>query len=552
MLRSLTVNNFALIRNMQFMPEQGLNVITGETGAGKSIMLGALGLVLGNRADSTVIDPENEKCVVEAVFVNTAPNVHQYINQNNLDDGDEVILRREISSSGKSRAFINDTPVTLNELRELGSLLIEIHTQNTSLLIREPGMQLQLLDDFGTEKLLLQHHFENWTAYSDVKGKLAGLRETVRQAQQERDYVQFQFDELDRLKPVAGEETQLEEKSGFLGHAAEIGESTGKVADMLFESETSAYNIMSSARSLLKNITGYNQDIRQVYEKLDGMMVELKELSQELLHIAGQSDTDPEELERVQQRLASLQQLMRKHDTGNTEGLVALYEALGEKLLISDQAGEQLVALEKEVDMRQKACITSAEALHEARNLAAIRLSGEAEAILHKLGMPKARLKVHLVFDHNKLNQTGATVVQLLFNADGHTELPLDKVASGGEVSRLNFCFKSLVARNRQLPTIVFDEVDTGVSGEVALKFGELMKSMGERHQVVTITHLPQVAANGTVHFLVYKEEEKGKTITRLKKLHDAERISNIASMLSGKDPGEAALANAKALLGLN
>lgn len=552
MLKSLTVQNFALIREMTFYPESGLNVITGETGAGKSIMLGALGLVLGNRADSSVIYDETGKCIVEAVFLSGSENTERYIRENNLDNSDEIIMRREVTSNGKSRAFINDTPVGLSQLKELGRMLIEIHTQNTNLLIRENSVQLELLDDFAQNQNILEAHQNNWNAYQAQKVRIEELREQLRLSNLEKDFLEFQYQELENLKPVEGEDVQLEEKANLLNHALEINENIHRVLNDLLDSENSVYQRLNTSRNLVKSISHYKPEFMESMERIESIMVEIKEIAGSLAPFADLSEGDPQELEQVNLRLSAIQQILRKHNLETVEELVQFHNQVRQKLSLVAHSDSELEKEEKLLENYRTACLDSASGLHKIRVGAAGTFSGKVLAVLKAMGMPRAGLEIKCTFNPENLNSTGATEIQILFNADGNAVFPLEKIASGGEVSRLNFCFKSILAKKKNLPTIVFDEADSGVSGEVALKFGELMKSMAEGHQIIGITHLPQVAAQGTHQFLVYKEADNGTAVTKLKKLSETERVDHIATMLSGRDPGDAALANAQELLGLN
>lgn len=552
MLKSLTVNNYALIKEIRFLPETGLNVVTGETGAGKSILLGALGFVLGNRADTTVLLPKSEKCIVEAIFLNFPQKVVDFLQNHELDIEPELILRREISAAGKSRAFINDTPVAQNQLKELGEFLVEIHTQNTGLLIRDNNEQLSLLDTYGGNIDLLQEYSKLWNHYIKERQKLTELQELATKATGEYDYLKFQFEELETFKPTDGEETYLEQRANMLNHASDIAEAGNTAWNMLSENENSIYSQLSAVRSVIKGVANISPELDALYARIDSIMLDIRDVSQEIGKISETSQPDNAELERINERLALLQMLLKKHRRTGAAELKQLLEELNEKIYAFDHSEE---AMQKQVNLvaeAHKNCILVAQKLHAAREHAAKKLGPEAQLHLAKLGMPKAGLQVELGFDENKLGAKGGSAVVLLFNANDSRLLPLDKVASGGEVSRLNFVFKALLADKKEMPTIIFDEADTGVSGEVADRFGEMMKELSAYHQIIAITHLPQVAAKGNAHFLIYKGEEDGKMVSALKHLNPENRIDALANMLSGKTPGTAAVANARELLGLN
>lgn len=537
---------------MVFKPNAGLNIITGETGAGKSIMLGALGLVLGNRADSTAILNPTEKCVVEAVFESNAETVHQFLLEKGLDDGPELILRREITATGKSRSFINDTPVGLSDLKDLGVWLIEIHTQNTTLLLKNAEMQLLLLDEFGVDDQILQNYQLKWSNYKSLEQQCTLLKEQVKRDQEERDFLQFQFEELDKVKPMDGEEVSLEARLSVLNNVNEIVENSQKVMGVFMENENSVYSLLNGAKALLKNIAPYNDRLKDALLRTESLMLEIKELSSEISDFSESVDANPQEIEALNNRISALQHLMRKHHVDSSLALQNIHESLEQKLNKSASDEGLVSELEKQLAQSKADCLKTAEELHRLRLNAGKDLSARIPQLLQKLGMPKAVMNIECTMMPEKLGKTGCTDVAIYFNADGGNMQLMEKVVSGGEASRINFCFKSVIADSKNLPTIVFDEADSGVSGEVAINFGEMMHQMGASHQIITITHLPQVAAFGSSHFQVYKENENGKTNTAMKKLTETERIAYIAQMLGGSDPGEAALANAKELLGLN
>ncbi len=549
MLTSLTVQNYALIRDLEFYPESKLNVITGETGAGKSIMLGALGLVLGNRADTGILRDDSVKCTIEAVFSYTSETLKAFLESRELDVLEEIILRREISPTGKSRAFINDTPVNLTDLKEAGELLIDIHTQHTSLLIRNTKQQLRMIDRYGDYSALLLQAEEQWHVYKAELQTYEELEAFCSSAQAEQDFLRFQFEELEKFNPVEGEEVQLEERVEFLNHAADIARIGENVAALLNENENSAYNQIQAARSLMKPVSGLSASLKGIAERIDTLLPEIKDLAEEMQAVASDSEPNASELENLNARYAQLQLLLKKHRVDSSAALQQLLQEIGDKLYTADHSAEALEKQKAKVAAAKEKCLNTAHALHEKRVKTATELCKQVEAGLKQLGMPKAKLRADLQYQVEGLNETGASKMQFLFSANGSLEMPLEKVASGGEVSRLNFVIKSILAGKNEIPTLIFDETDTGISGEIAHKFGEMMRQLGKSRQVIAITHLPQVAAHGNSHYFISKKEVAGKTESFMEKLAEPQRIQKLASMLGGENPGEAALANAKELL---
>lgn len=550
MLQHITVQNFALIKDLQLQPQAGLNVITGETGAGKSILLGALGLVLGNRAETSALLNKDLKCIIEAVFDIKNLDLQAFFDTHELDYSEQTILRREIAPGGKSRAFVNDTPVMLNVMKELGEQLIEIHTQNTGLLITSGAEQLNIVDDFAGHQNLLNSYKKNWKKYHALGAELEEFKRQTDAAQKEKDFLQFQFDELENFNPVAGEETQLEQLAMTLSHAEEITAACNSAEYTLAEEEGSVLDQIGVVRSNLKNAAQLNPEIEQAVKRLEGVGFELKDIAATLRQTSAGIDNDAARLETVNERIAKLQLLLKKHQLKSSAELAELKNQIELRLLATEQAGTKAEQLEAAVDAAKKVCEKEATQLHESRLKAAKILCKESTLLIKDLGIPAGKVDVSMALDLENLNASGGSKIKLLFAANpGQEPQALEKVASGGEVSRLNFCFKSLLAGKKAMPTLIFDEADTGVSGEVAGKMGSMMHKLGEKHQVIAITHLPQVAAAGETHFFVYKNLSASSANTEIRLLQKDERVKNIAQMLSGKDPGEAAVANARELL---
>lgn len=550
MLNSLNVKNFALIKNLHFKPGNGLNVITGETGAGKSILLGALGLVLGNRAESSALLNTDEKCVIEAAFDVSALQLKAFFDENDLDYEPICLIRREITPQGKSRAFVNDTPVQLSLLKELASLLIQIHTQNTSLLVTESKEQLRFIDDFASHESILTDYracFKNW---KDAQNDLSGLMQQQAELEKERDFLEFQFQELEDFNPVTGETEELSDGISRFTHAGEIQEACATATRILTDGENTVYSSLAALKGSIKSLRHVGSG-EGYLQRLDALMIEVKELSADLEKEGSHAESDPGKLEELNVRLSRLQLLLRKHQQTDSEGLIEVLENLRKQLKVTDSLDEMIEEGKTKVSQLENEVREKAAVLHKSRQAAAESLLAEAEKLLQLIGLPHARLSIQWTGPSERPAFDGLYSADILFSANpGAPQQKLEKAASGGELSRINFCFRTLLAGKRELPTLIYDEADTGISGEVANQMGNMMRKLGQNHQVIAITHLPQVAAAGETHFFVYKNLSAGTANTEIRLLNTQERIKNIAQMLSGKDPGEAAVANARELLG--
>lgn len=550
MLRKLTVRNFALIRDLVFEPSAGLNVITGETGAGKSILLGALGLVLGNRADHSALMNNEQKCVIEAEFDIDEYKLQAFFEENDLDYGSPCIMRREISAQGKSRAFINDTPASLSQLKELGNFLVEVHTQNTGLLITEHSAQLEVLDDYAGSGPLLKSYRNAFAEWRNALAALDHLKQEQARLEKDKDYLQFQFDELSEFAPRAGEEALMDQDIERLSHAGDIAEQTLATHFELLESEDALLGKMGTLKAGLRTAAHAHPGVQALVQRMDSVLMDLREIALELREIGEKSEGDPQRLEELNARHARLQLLLKKHNAAGAEELLNILDGISDELLKTHNSGEALAAAEKHCAACRVALDKVGLELHGLRASVCEKLATEACALLHELEIPGAALKLNLDYHPTTPGTAGADTLQMLFTANAGQPLqPMEKAASGGEVSRLNFCFKSLLAGRKSMPSLVFDEADTGVSGHVAGRMGEMMEALGRRHQLISITHLPQVAAKGQTHFFVYKDPGLLGTESKLRRLEPEERISVIAQMLSGKSPGKAAMENARELL---
>lgn len=550
MLRYLKVNNFALIRSLEFHPEQQLNVITGETGAGKSILLGALGLVLGQRAETSALLNKEEKCIVEAAFDLSKLHLEELFTTLELDYDPETIIRREITPQGKSRAFVNDTPVQLSTLKELGAQLIQIHTQNTGLLVTDRKEQLAIIDDYAAHDDLLKGYRQSWDHWMAAGQELGNLMQQQAESDRERDYIQFQFDELDQFSPVEGEEDSLPEEINRLTYAGEIQSACQQASALLTEGDTNISDLLSGVKAQLKNAIRFLAAGDQLRVRLEQLTEEVRDISRDLQRAGEQAETNPEKLEECNARLARLQLLMRKHQAESSAALKEIREQLGVRLQDSASLTDRIETARARVAQAFAQLKSSGLALHQSRKEAADKLTAATASILKELGMPNAGLKAEWQLNEDQPAKHGLADIQLLFSANAGAPLqPLEKSASGGELSRVNFCFKTLLAGRRQMPTLIYDEADTGVSGDVAASMGRMMRQLGGNHQVITITHLPQVAAAGHTHYFVYKSVQEAMTESKIRKLDGPERVHQLAVMLSDSNPGEAALANARELL---
>jgi DNA repair protein RecN (Recombination protein N) len=550
MLKKLVVKNFALISSLELDPDTGFTTITGETGAGKSILLGALGLIAGQRADSSVLFNPEEKCFVEAEFEIGSYHLESFFEQHELDFSSRSIVRREINAQGKSRSFINDTPVNLTVLKELSALLIDIHSQHQSLALTRESVQLSYLDSYAGNQHLLQQYKKKYDAFRAAKEKRERLLHEQAELEKQEDYLRFQLNELEELQPKAGEVKQMEEELELLNHAEGLSASLQFIVSQMEEGEAGMLQQLSAVKQRLQPFQKVNEQWQEYFSRVVSLEVELKELTRELGRESERVVFDPERIEQLNKRLSQLESLMRKHQAIDEEALVLVWEKLATAVGSSDTLKEDIEKITAEISSLEKELERLAAELHEKRKKQSAGLAKAVESLLHGLGMPVARFNIELSKEENFSN-SGWTGLKFLFSANkGSAMQEMGKVASGGELSRVVLAVKSIMASITSLPTILFDEIDTGVSGAVAGKMGELMREMGKNMQVIAITHLPQVAGAGREHWFVYKKEEKGVTRSFIRKLSQEERLQELAQMLSTGSPGEAALQNAKELLG--
>jgi len=549
MLQKLSIRNYALIDSLDIEFDKGLNIITGETGAGKSIILGALSLILGQRAESKYFFNQDKKCVIEGSFVLADENLKELFEENDLDFSNESLLRREISIDGKTRSFINDTPVNLSILKQIGEKLIDIHSQHATQEINDADFQLLIVDSLANHQSLL---FDYRSGFKKLRKDTSLLKKLIVEADEARnkqDYEQFLFNELEQAKLQEGEQEELEQELERLTHAETIKRALLTASGLINESEPSALQILKEASLQLQGIEKFDPAINVLYERLRSSIIEIKDITDEVSAIEENTLHSADRLEIVSQRLDLFYSLQQKHRLANNTELLVLQKQLEENLNRLLSSDEHIEKLQKEIDQLKKALHKQADQLMANRKKAIKVVEEQTSTTLKKVGMLNAKL----VLDQKNLsemNKDGLDEINLLFTANaGQAPAPVNKVASGGELSRLMLAIKALLAKHTSLPTIIFDEIDTGISGETALKVGEVIADLGQNMQVISITHLPQIAAKGISHYFVHKNEDKGKTTTGIRKLKQEERIGVIAEMLSGKNPGASAIENAKELL---
>lgn len=549
MLTALHIENYALIRETDISFGPGFVAITGETGAGKSIMLGALGLLLGQRADSGVLADTGRKCVVEAQFDISDLGLETLFAEADVDYDDRLIIRREILPTAKSRAFVNDTPVQLPFLKTLGSHIVDIHSQHQTLTLADSQFRLALLDTLGAGKAT-QAYTKAFAQYQSLKNQLEELTVAESQNRRDQDYLQFQYDELAAASLVEDEQETLEQESHLLAHAEGVREGLATAATLLDDdSEQAVLPRLRAAKAALSHIAAYHPDAEALMNRLDSALIELDDIDRELQLTTDAISYSPERQQQVDERLALLYRLEKKHGVDNVAALIALRDDLDTRLQSIASLGDRIQALMEQVDQAFATVQSTAEALTKARQQAGQLLAKQILPTLHELGMPEARFSVELT-PTASYGSTGHDTVHFLFNANkGAAMRDLSKVASGGELSRLMLAIKSMLTSRSLLPTIIFDEIDTGVSGDIAGAVGRIMCRMAEKMQVVAITHLPQIAARATQHLKVYKENETDRTVSRIRELDEPERVSELAVMLSSDPPTAAALQTARELM---
>ena len=550
MLKHLYIKNFTLIDELDIEFRQGFSVITGETGAGKSIILGAIALLLGQRADSKAIKQGADKCVIEAHFDLTRYDMDAFFAENDIEnDPEDCIVRRELLASGKSRAFINDTPVQLSMLKELGERLVDVHSQHQNLLLNKQDFQLGVVDIFSDDEKELAQYQQTFRQYQQVKQSLEDLKESIERNRQNSDFLRFQCDELTQANLVEGEQEELEQRSDTMSHSEDIKRALYEADNALGAEQTGVVSALRSTLYELRKIGDVYPVAAELVERVDSCYIELKDIAQEVSSHLERIDFDPMEMDAVTNRLDKLYDLEKKYHVETVEELIAKRAELSEQLDNIENSDEALSALQQQLQQLHKQACQEADALTRLRTKAAKRIESEMQQKLVPLGMPHVRFSVEI--SPEPLGLSGQDKIAFMFSANTSTPLqPISQVASGGEIARVMLSLKAMISGAVKLPTIIFDEIDTGVSGKMAEKMAEMMQEMGDHgRQVISITHLPQIAALGTTHYKVEKQETAQGTVSSMKQLNETERIHEIAQMLSGSDVSEAAIANAKQLL---
>lgn len=540
-----------MIDSLEIDFEPGFSVITGETGAGKSIILGALSLILGQRADMKAIKQGESKCVIEGSFDVSAYDLKAFCEEKGIDyDPDSYILRREILSTGKSRAFINDSPVSLTDLKELGSQLIDIHSQHQNLLLSDTRFQMQVVDALAGNKDLLSKYQQAFHQYKQSEKALAELREAVRKSKEEEDYLRFQIESLTEAALQEGEQEELENELETLTHAEDIKSALFKIHSLLSDDDKGIVLGLKEGLNTSQQLSKVYARSEEISERLQTAYIDLKDLASEMDKLANDVEFNPERLAFVESRLDLIYTLQKKYHVNTVSELLALYQEFKQKIENIESSDQQVEAIEKEVHEKSEKVFALAKQLTDSRTSITDSFEKELTDRVAYLGMPNIRFRSEIIAEKHP-NIYGLDSVLFQFSANKNVPLqPVAEIASGGEISRLMLCLKSMIAGATALPTIIFDEIDTGVSGEIADKMGEVMREFGKNMQVLAITHLPQIAAKGKAHYKVYKSDDEHTTTTNLVRLSDEERLTEIARMLSGSTVTEAAIQNAKVMLG--
>ena len=550
MLKHLYIKNFTLIDELDISLYEGFSVITGETGAGKSIILGAIALLLGQRADSKTIKQGADKCVIEAHFDLSRYGMQAFFDENDIEyDADDCIIRRELTAAGKSRAFINDTPVALSMLKELGDQLMDVHSQHQNLLLNKQDFQLEVVDIIADDAAQLAKYQQTYTAYQTAEKELADLQAAIERNRENRDFLQFQYEELENAHLVEGEQEELEQRSDTMEHSEDIKSALYTTDNALSAEQNGVIESLRSSLSALRSIEAVYPEVGDLIQRIDSSYIDLKDVAHEVSNLLESVDFDPAELDQVNNRLDRIYELEKKYHVDTIEALIEKRDNLQQQLQAIENGDESLDEVKARLSALEAQARKEAEALTKLRTKAAKMIENEMQNRLVPLGMPHVRFSIQLT--SVELGVNGSDRVSFLFSANTSTPLqPVSQVASGGEIARVMLSLKAMISGAVKLPTIIFDEIDTGVSGKTAEMMAQIMKEMGGHgRQVISITHLPQIAALGSVHYKVEKNETANGTTSKMRQLDADERVREIAQMLSGSDVSEAAIQNAKALL---
>ena len=550
MLQQLYIRNFTLIDELDIELRPGFSVITGETGAGKSIILGAIALLLGQRADSKAIKQGSDRCIIEAHFDLTRYQLKPFFDENDIDyDASDCIIRRELTAAGKSRAFVNDTPVALSLLKELGDMLVDVHSQHQNLLLGKQDFQLEVIDTIAQDQALLNEYQQTFAAYHEKQRQLQALQEEMERNKQNLDFLQFQYEELTNVQLVEDEQEKLEQQREMMTHSEDIKTALYETNQHLVADEQGILSRLRKSLSAIHTITKVYPTSEDWIERMESCQIELKDIAQDVEARLDDIDFNPAELERINQRLDKIYDLQKKYHAETIAELIQQRDELKRQLSQIENSDEALASLQNELDVLKKKCLQQAETLTKLRQKASKEIERQMRERLVPLGMPNVRFEVKV--NKTELHKSGQDDIAFLFSANTSSPLqPISQVASGGEIARVMLSLKAMISGAVKLPTIIFDEIDTGVSGKIAERMAEIMKEMGANdRQVISITHLPQIAALGTTHYRVSKEETATGTTSKMQMLSNDERIHEIAQMLSGSDITAAAIQNAKELL---
>jgi len=548
MLTNLLIKNYTLIEHLEMGPDSRLNIITGETGAGKSIMLGAIGLLMGNRADVKVLFNPDEKCVIEGVFDTAGYEIRSVFEDEDLEYDPTCIVRREISPSGKSRAFVNDTPVNLDSLRRVTTQLMDVHSQHDTLLLGANEYQLQIVDIYARNQEVLASCREDYRLYKLAKDAYEKMRAEALEIKQEFDFNNFLLEELHQAKLEEGEEERLDQELQILENAEEVKLRLHTASQYLSGTEQSILGDLRNVRTSLNAISDFSEQYTQLFERVESSLIELKDIADEIERAVDNVEFDNDRIEEIKDRLSLIYRLQQKHQRRTVAELLELQASLESKVNKVLNLDEELAQAESQAEKAYQELMSTAQELSATRHAVLKSIEEEIAALLKELGMPNASLKI--TSEVGKPTANGIDTIGFLFSANkGVKPQPLKNVASGGEFSRLMLAIKYILADKRSLPTIIFDEIDTGISGEIAIKVGSMMRTMSRNHQIIAITHLHQIAGKGDAHYFVYKDNSSERTISRIRTLSEEERVLEIAKMIGGEKPSASALKNARELL---
>ncbi len=551
MINRLLIKNYAIIEELEISFSDRLTIITGETGAGKSILLGALGLIMGKRADTKALYDEEKKCVVEAYFDISKYGLKTFFQENDIDFDEQVVVRRELTPSGKSRAFVNDTPVNLNILQQLSGALVDLHQQFDNLDINNISFQLRMIDALAENNSLLNEYQKLFKIYQSNKSRLRDLEEQNENAAKEIDFLNFQLDEFDEAGLVQGEQEQLEDEIKRLTNAEDIKSALSAAFQHISEGEQPVIGQLEEISASLSSVQKFHPELAKNYERLESLILELQDISREFEKMGEETEYDPDRIAEIQARLDTIYKLLQKHNVATVNELLEIQNNLQTQLNAFGDVSDEIETLKKVIGQQKETLKGLASKLSEKRKSVVAGFEKKVHHLLSQLSMEHSQLKVE-ISPLPEMNSTGIDEVVFLFAPNkGSRFLPIRDVASGGELSRLTLCTKSLVASAIPLPTLIFDEIDTGISGDVALKMGNILQELSNRHQVISITHTPQIAVKADTHYFVYKKVMDDRTVTKVKKLTFDERVRAVATMLSGSPPSASAIENAKELLKL-